>query len=411
MANTILTPTAVTRKAVAILHNQLGFTKHVNRQYDDSFAKSGAKIGDSLKIRMPNEFTIRSGATIDVQDLNESSVTLQVATQRGVDINFSSAELTLSLDDFSERILEPAMARLASEIDRLGLMETLNIYNAVGVSGTTPADAITILKAGQKLDENAVPRDGNRHLILNPEAQATIVDALKALFQSSPKLKAQYEKGEMGEALGFNWWMDQNVYSLTTGTRVGTIIMDGTSVEASKTIHVDAITSGTYTLKAGEIFTVANCYSVNPETKQTNGSLQQWVATADATTASTDGEFDILVEPQICTSASGVLQTVNSLPADGKTVIFMGKGTGAAADTAATVYPQNLAFHRDAFTLACADLVMPKGVDFAAREVYDGISLRIVRQYDINNDTFPCRIDVLFGWKTVRPRMACRIFG
>ena len=197
MSNTILTPTAVTRKALAILHNNLVFAKRVNRQYDDQFAKSGAKIGQSLRIRKPNEFTVRTGAAIDVQDITEASETLTLATQKGVDVNFTSLELTMDLDDFSERILEPAMARLASQVDFEGLTLYQDVYNHVGVGGTTPTTALVALQAGQRLNEFCAPQD-KRHIVINPAAQASMVDGLKALFHSGPALSKQYTKGADG---------------------------------------------------------------------------------------------------------------------------------------------------------------------------------------------------------------------
>lgn len=407
MANTILTPTAVTRKALALLHNNLEFTRRVNRQYDDQFAKSGAKIGTALRIRKPNEFTVRTGATLDVQDVSEGYETLTLATQKGVDVNFSSVELTMSLDDFAERILEPAMARLASQIDYEGLSLYADVGNHVGAGLTTPATALVALQAGQKLDEFCAPRS-QRSLVVNPAAQAAMVNGLSTLFNASDKIGKQYTKGQMGTALGFEWAMDQNVNALVCGTRVGTIVGKTTlSAEGATTFVIDGITSENKTITAGECFTIAAVNAVNPETKQNTGALRGFTTTALCTGDGTD--TDLTLGPAIYTSASGVLQNVTAFPQAEAALVFAGVAAPATTDGESVV--QNLAFHRDAFCLATADLVMPKGVDFAAREVYDGISLRIVRQYDINNDAFPCRIDVLYGWKTLRADWACRILG
>jgi len=401
MANTVLTVDKITREALRLLHNNLAFSRGVNKQYDDQFAKDGGKIGDTLRIRMPNRYTVRTGAVLDVQDTTETKVDLQVATQKGVDVNFSSKELTLDMDDFSSRILKPAMARLASTVDYDGLTEIYqNTYNQVGTAGTTPTTALVHLQAGQKLDEFATPRDGMRYMCLNPAAQALTVDGLKGLFQQSSAISDQYRKGMMGTALGFDFAMDQNINSHTTGAFAGTVLVNDTVVSGDAVISMDAFTDSAPTLKKGDVFTIANVLAVNPETGQSTGSVQQFVVTADITGAS-NAIANVAISPSII--SSGATKTVNSLPADNAAVTFVG--------TASTAYPINIAHHRDAIVLATADLEMPTGVDFARREVYDGISLRIVRQYDIVNDKFPCRIDVLYGWKTVRPEFACRVLG
>ncbi len=395
MPNTLLTPQMITREALRLLHNNLTFTKGVNRQYDGRFAKSGAKIGDTLDIRLPNRYTVRTGPTLAVQDTVEKKVSLVVNQQRGVDVQFSSTELTLSLDDFSERILRPAMARLATEIDFLGLAEYKNVYNQVGTPGTTPSTARVVLDAGVKLDNMATPRDNRRNLCVNPEAQASMVDALKGLFQDSAEVSRQYRMGAMGRALGFNWAMDQNVNVHTTGTASGYLYnAAGGSDGTNGLLSVD---TGTGTFNAGDIITIAGVYSVNPENGQSTGQLMQFVVTQDYA----GGAGDLSISPAIVTT--GAWKNVDAAPADNAAITLVGSG--------GTQTPMNIAHHRDAFVLGTADLVLPRGVDFAAREVYDGISLRIVRQYDINTDNFPCRIDVLFGWLTARPEFACRIAG
>lgn len=408
MANANLTPTIITRTALDILHNNLAFAKNVNRQYDDRFASSGGKIGDSLQIRLPNKYSVRTGKTLDAQDNIEPQGTLTVATQVGVDLNFSTAELTLEIEDFADRILEPACARLASEIDSTLLAQFFRVNNRVGTAGTTPASALVWLQGGQKLDENATPRDGLRNICMDPGACAATVNGLSGLFQSAEKIKAQYEKGMMGQALGFDWYMDQNIPSLTTGTRVGTILVDGTSSATSwtggdwtaltGTIHIDGLTNATDTVKQGETFTVGSVYALNPETGVSTGSLQIFTVLADATAAG--NEVDLSVWPPLITT--GPYATIDALPTDGAAVTFYG--------SASTAYKQNIAYHRDAFVLATADLedVSQYGAWGARREM-DGISMRVARQYDINNDNVPCRLDVLFGVKVIRPEMACRV--
>lgn len=401
MSNTILTPTAVTREALRILHNNLVFTKGVDRQYDDQYARKGAKIGDTLKVRLPNKFLIREGVTLNTQDVNETSTDLQMSTRRGVDINFTSAELTLDLDHFSRRILKPAMSRLASEIDRLGLLEYTNINSQVGTPGTTPTTARVALQAGQKLSEFCTPDDNQRYMCVNPAANASMVDGLKALFHSGKDVASQYKKGNMGGGvLNFDWGMTQNIAVHTTGAFAGTVLIDDASIASGDTtIGMDAFTDSAPTIKNGDVFTIAGVNAANPETGVDTGSLMQFHVTADLTGAS--NELTAAFLPAITTS--GIDKTVTALPVDGAAVTWAG--------TASTAYPVNMAHHKEAFALVTADLELPKGVDFAARTRHEGIAMRIVRNYDIINDKFPCRIDVHFGWKTLRREFACRMIG
>jgi hypothetical protein len=401
MANTILTKTEITRNALRILHNNLAFSRGVDKQYDNRFAKT-EKIGNTLQIRLPNRYEVTTGAALNTQDVEEEQVTLTVATQKHVAMNFTTAELTMKIDDFSKRILRPAMAKLASVVDRDGLTEAYqNTYNSVGAYGTTPNTLLVWLQAGQKLDEFATPRDDQRGLYMNPAAMASTVDALKGLFQSSNKISEQYQSGMMGQAAGFKWNMTQNVNVHTQGAFAGTTLVDeaGGVTSGDEVLTVDAFTDSAPTVKKGDIFTVAGVNAVNPETGQDNGVLQQFVVTADTTGSS--NEITIPLAPAMINS--GAKKTITALPANEAAVTFLGTAEGAK--------PINIACHKEAITLVTADLQMPKGVDFASRAVFDGISLRLVRQYDINNDRLPCRVDVYYGWKMTRPEMSCRVQG
>lgn len=406
MSNTILTVSDITRESLRVLHSSLGFVRMINTDYDDRFARTGAKIGTSLQIRLPNQYAVRTGKTLNAQDTTETSVTLTVATQAGIDMNFSTAELTMSLDDFSRRIIQPAVARLAAHIDDDALSMTNNVYNSVGTPGTTPASLQVWGDAGQKLDEYLAPRSmSQRRIVCNPAAMNRTVFGNLTLFNPGDKISDQYRNGTIQDGFGFRWAMDQNVQSLTVGSRTAAsdVLIDegaGTNlVEGTTTLHMDDFTGATDTVKAGEVFTVAGVYAVNPETKEQYGHLQQFVVSANATASS--NEVDVTFTPAMY--STGVSQNVSALPVDGAAVTFLG--------TASTAYPQNLAFHRDAFTLVTADLEMPEGVHFSGREMMDGISIRIVRQYDINNDNIPCRLDVLYGYKAVRPSQAVRVWG
>lgn len=394
----------VTKEALAVLENNLTFAKGVNREYDDQFAIGGAKIGDTLNVRKPARYVGRTGATLSVEDHTETSVPVQLDTQFGVDINFTSKELTLSIDEFSDRIIKPAMAVVANKIDAAGLlMAYQSTYNAVGTPGTIPTSLKTYLQAGAKMDYEACPRDGQRSLVIDPSAQVEIVDALKGLFQSSSEIKSQYETGNMGLAGGFKWSMDQNIYSHTVGPLGGVPLVNGVPAQGATTLVTDAWSAAAAArLKKGDVFTIANVYAINPQTRVSTGQLRQFVVTADV---SSDGAGNATIPISPAIASIGAFATVNAMPADNAPLTIMG--------AANTVTPTHLAYHKNAFTLACADLVLPQGVDKAAR-VSDkklGLSARMVRQYDIVNDKFPCRFDILFGWKALYPELACRIQG
>jgi hypothetical protein len=404
MANSILTIDMITRKALEILENNLVITRNVNRQYDDSFAVSGAKIGSTLRIRLPDRALVTDGAALQVQDDNEQFTTLSVASQKHIGVNFTSAELTMQLDDFAERVLKPRISQLASSIDADVANAYQSIGNTVGTPGTTPATSLVLLQAQQKLNEAAAVMSP-RYATVNPAANAGLVEGMKGLFNPTDTVSRQFKNGMMGTGvLGFDEVnMSQSIKQHTTGTRstTDTILVNGAvSTQGATTISMDGGT-GSATIKIGDVFTVANVYAVNPQTRESTGSLQQFVCTA-TNTASGGAFTSVAVSPPMYTSANA-LATIDSFPADNAAVTFVG--------TASTQYPQNLVYHKDAITFATADLLLPQGVDMAARAVHNGISLRIIRDYDINNDRMPCRIDVLYGFSTIRPQMACRIWG
>jgi hypothetical protein len=393
----------ITRKSLAILENELVLTRNVNRAYDDSFAVEGAKIGSTLRIRLPDRALVTSGAALQVQDDNEQYTTLAVSNQAHIGINFTSAELTMQLDDFAERVLKPRISQLAAYVDADVANAYKNIYQSVGTPGTPPATSLVLLQAQQKLNE-AASTMGDRYAVVNPAANAGLVEGMKGFFNPTGTISRQFKSGMMGEGvLGYDEIaMSQSIASHTTGSRDATATTTVTTTIAAQGATTISLTqaSVTTTLKQGDVFTIADCYAVNPQTRQSTGSLQQFVVTADATAAA--GVWTVSVSPAIYTSAHA-LATVNAFPVSGKAVTFLG--------TASTVYPQNLAFQKNAITFATADLLLPQGVDMASRQVHNGISLRIVRQYDINNDRMPCRLDVLYGYSAIRPSMATRIWG
>jgi len=394
MANSILTPTAVTRAALAILHQKLNFIGSINRQYDDSFAKEGAKIGDSLKIRLPNEYTVRSGMTMSAQDTTESSTTLQVSSVKGVDLNFTSTELALSIQDFSDRILEPAMSVLAANIEADALNMYKDIYNVSDEDGT--AVSLKSYLFGRKiLNDNLAPPDANRTALISTDHSVKLVDALKGLFHDSAAVTKQYKDGMMGRTAGFSFMENTLLVPHTTGTAAKTTayLTNSASAQTGSTLVVD---TGTTSFLVGDVITIAGVFRVHPETKVSTGQLQQFVITANSGTSATS----LSISPAIV--ASGGRQNVTNGAADNQAIVKV------AAGASETMTP-SLVYHKDAFTFATADLPLPKGVDFAAREVMDGISMSIVRDFNISDRSFPCRLDVLYGYKTLRPQLAARI--
>jgi hypothetical protein len=398
MSNSILTIDMITRKALEILENNLVLTRTVNRQYDDSFAVEGAKIGNTLRIRLPDRALVTDGAALQVQGDNEQYTTLTVTSQKHIGVNFTTAELTMQLDDFAERVLKPRISQLASSIDADVANSFKYIGNSVGTPGTTPATSLVLLQAQQKLNENAAVMQP-RYATVNPAANAALIEGMKGLFNPVSAISKQFKNGMFGEGiLGYDELnMSQSIKQFTTGSRAGTVTVNATvTAEGSTTVVLTGLT--TTTIKAGDVFTIANVYAVNPQTRESTGSLYQFVALADVTASTT-----ATVTVPAMYSATQALATVDALPASGAAVTFLG--------AASTQYPQNLIYHRDAISFATADLLLPQGVDMASRQVHNGISLRVVRQYDINNDRLPCRIDVLYGYSVIRPQMAVRLWG
>lgn len=402
MANSILTIDMITRKCLEILENNLVITRNVNRQYDDSFAVQGAKIGSTLRIRLPDRALVSNGAALQVQDDNEQNTTLTVDNQKHIGINFTTEELTMQLDDFAERVLKPRISQLASSVDADVANSFKFIGNTVGTPGTTPSTSLVLLQAQQKLNENAAMMSP-RYATVNPAANAGLVEGLKGLFNPTETISRQFKNGMMGVGvLGYEEInMSQSIKQFTTGTRTATggTTSAAVTVEGATTIAITGA-GAAGTVKAGDVFTVAGCFSVNPQTRESTGSLFQFVAVTDVTLSGA-GAGDITVAAMY--SATQALATVDVLPASGAAVVFVG--------AAGVQYPQNLVYHKDAITFATADLVMPQGVDMASRQVHNGISMRIVRQYDINNDRMPCRVDVLYGFSVIRPQMAVRMWG
>jgi len=390
------------------LENELTFTSEVDRNYDDQFAVVGAKIGNTVNVRKPGRFIGTTGPALNVEDFNETSVPVTLSTQFHVDTQFTTQDLALSLDMFSDRVLKPAVAAIANKIDRDGMvMANLNTANIVGTAGTPPTGLITYLTAGAYLDSEGAPRDGRRSVIIEPFTSATIVDSLKGLFVPQEAIGEQYRKGLMGrDSAGVNWKLDQNVVSQTFGSwSANTIAINVTTATGfltsgwSQFSTISLAASSASTLNAGDVFTIPGVYAVNPQNRQSYGKLRNFVVMATTTVGT--GATSVQVSPAIITA--GQFQNV-SVTSSGSQNITAFNNTGVAS-------PQNIMMHRNAFTLAVADLELPDGVHFAGRasDKEIGLSMRVVRQYTINNDSIPTRLDVLYGWAPLYPELACRI--
>jgi len=405
MANSILTPQMITREALRILHAESNFLTKINRQYDSRFAVSGAKIGTSLDVRLPNKFTVRTGSTYSAQNMIERKVNLPVATIKGVDLTITDSELTLSLNDFSEQFLKPAMNQLASDIEYSAMLSMYkSVPNSVGTV-STQIDYKKFQQAGQKLTENLAP-SSDRTFLLNPSSRVEFSDAVKGLFQSSSNIDDQYREGMVGRTGGFDVFENTMIPVHTTGTYGGTPLSNGATqgdagtgnaYVATSSIVTDGWTSGGTSLKAGDIVTFAGVYDVHPETKVSTGVLKKFVITADV--SDTTGAITMTVSPGVI--AGGAYQNCSNRIADNSAITVLG--------TSATAYGQNLAFHKDAFTFVSADLDIPKGVDMAARERFGNISMRFVRWFDGDTGEWKSRFDILYGTAALYPELACRL--
>ena len=391
VTNTLLNSSIITNTALAILHQKLNFVGSINRAYDNSFAIDGARIGSALRIRLPNQYVIRSGPTLSPQPTLENQVTLNVTSQKGVDLSFSSTELTMNIDDFAKIILEPAMAVLAANIEADALNMVASVWNQVNGQGAAQTFR-NILLARKMLRDNLAPT-GEYMVRLNTQDNVDLVDSLKGLFQSSTNIKEQYLDGVMGHTAGFEFAENTFLGTYTRGAESATYVLNGVPATGATAA---VVATGTGAGNQGDVFTVAGVFRVHPETKASTGVLQQFVLTA----AYAGGAGTISFAPAMNYAVNGV-QNVSAAPATNAALTFAG--------TVSTASGLSIAYAKDAFTFATADLIVPSGVDMAARKVQDGISMRLVRQYSINDDLFPVRFDVLYGYAALRPQLAVRL--
>lgn len=398
MANSLLTISMITRAAVRIWKNTNFFIQNINTQYSDQFAREGAKIGTSVRIRLPNEYTVRHGPAAQPQDTAEQQITMNLATQDGVDVSFSMVERTMQLDDYVERVLAPKIAFLTADVAftiMSGLEGGVSNYvsNVDGTGAVTHPTQFTALKARAALMNQSAP-PGQRKLIYDPDTGASFVSTLSGLLNPAPAISRQYMEGSMYDALGFRWFEDQTIIRHVTGSfTAGTV--SGGGQTGTSTITTNAITG---TLNAGDFITFASVYAINRLTRQTRGTtLRQFVVTANVASGGTS----IPIYPAMVAPVGGVgvqYQTVSASPANGATI--------ALVNLANETFIKNMAYIPDAITMATADLELPEGVWERSRAMFDGISMRSILAYNPQTDQAVDRLDVLFGFLGVRPEWA-----
>jgi len=398
-ANNMLTITDITRESLRLLHQNLNLVGNIVHEYDDSFAQEGAKIGNTLRIRLPMQYATGTGPTMTTgtgADSLQNQVTLTVNSQRHVPMRFTSNEMTMKLDDFSERHLRPAMAKLAAMIENDCFNMVAQVNNQV--AGGTAVDFADIMSAKVKLDNFLAPEE-DRVALLDPQGNADLVNTLKTLFEDRGQISRQYRKGMMGESAGFQFYQNTLLPNHTSGAEGG-----GTAYKVNGATEIGSYTapntssltvkSGTKTCLKGDVFTIAGVNRCHPESKADTGEAMQFTLLANRT-----GAGAASISPAII--PTGPYQNVTATPADSAKLTFVG--------AASTAYKQSLLFQKGFACFGSADLVLPKGVHMAAREVFDGISMRIVQNYDIVKDRVYTRLDVLYGYKILRPWLACKL--
>ena len=399
MPNTLLTIDMITREALRLAHEKAVFIGTINREFDDSFGNAGAKIGDTLRIRYPSQYTRRTGSRVmDVQDSVQTSTALTVATQDGVDMRFNSREMALDLDEFSKIHLEPAMAMLMSNIDADVLVGcTQSTYNVGGAPGSA-VSSLTAPGAGRtRLNQNLAPK-ADRRVQFDSGTMASIVSGVAAYFNPSNAISEQYREGLVARTAMADYYENERIWTMPTCTSVtaSTIKMNGFISTAGQTsLNITSLTVSS--LPVGQKFTIANVFDVHPETKQRYGQLKQFTVVG-ITNVST-----YTISPAIY--ISGARQNV------------AGIGTTTSTQTVSTLgvlnstYPLGLMYHKDAFTFATAALPLMQNSEKCVRRTYDGLSLRVWQDSDIRNDELLTRIDILYGYAAIRPEWACAIVG
>lgn len=416
MANTLINPSIIAQEALFQLENNCVLGDKVHRQYRKEFVK----IGDSLTIRRPVKFVTSDGATRVNQDVHEPTTSIVINQRKHVSWQFSSQDLTLTIEEYSERYIKPAMIQLANTIDRSLATEGSNeFYNLVGTPGTTPATFLSLADAAQRLDEGAVPDDGMRCGVLNPAARWALANGLGGTGSggifNAEIVGDMVRKGWLGNIANLDLYGDQNIENHLNGAYSGVILVDGVpavgvngSAQAGGTTTVDFDGAGAdlagFFLQ-GDVVTFAGVNSVNPVSFVDNGVLAEFVITADVTTAAAAGTM--LVSPAMndgTVASFAGFQNVTALPADNAAISVI---SGAAS----TAFPQNLVMHKNALALVTVPLELPDSATFKARADWRGFSIRVVKDYDIDNDEEIIRLDILYGVKAIYPDLGVRLTG
>lgn len=385
MANQLLTTDIILRESLAILRQKLTFLKRINRRYDDRFAINGAKVGDTVSIRVPTHGKTRRGRAMDAGDMVDRVVPLTIANQDGVDLIINSSDLTLSIDDLRERYLDQRISDLASAIEAQVITDALKsayltVDNPDGVLSFEEA-----LRANKLLSDQNAPAD--RFMLTNTTGTIQVVNNVKNQFNSQSQIGRQYEEGLMFRSAGFDWYETSTMPTQTLGAETGYLVNG-----ANQTGNGLIVDTGAGAFKAGDRFTIAGVFTVNPATKQNTGTLQTFVVTADKAA----GAGTIAISPALLGPGNDN-QTINALPADNAALTFQGAANGTGV---------NLAFARDFVTFATVDLQMPPaGTAKASRMEFDGLSMRMVQDFDTRNDQMLYRLDILWGSAVLRPEL------
>lgn len=404
MANSNVTIDMVTREALRVAHESCQFIATTDRQYDDSFAKTGAKIGSSLRVRKPNQYVRTSGSRVmDIQDQDEQTSTITVATQDHVDMRFNSAELALSIDELSKRYIEPAVKVLVSNIEADYLAyATKKVYNVVGTAGTAITSLATPGLARARLNQMLAPKDNNRAIQMDSITMAGLVNGVAAYFNPSNAIASQYKEGLVARTSMADYYENERVWNLTNSSDVTVTTAAAAAVtDGGTNITLASVASAT---TAGMVFTVAGVYACHPETKQSLGYLQPYVVVTGGTTTQEVSPATILTGPRqnVCSAASAQLATT-AYNGTSVAVTFSG--------AASTTYAQPLMYHKEAFQFVTADLPIMDDASKCVRRTQDGLSLRVWQASDIRNDEMLMRIDILYGMAALRPEWGCRMIG
>ena len=416
MSNSLVTIDMVLKESMRLAHEKAKFIGTIDRSYDDSFANAGAKIGSTLRVRNPNQYTVSTTSRVmDVQDQDESTQTITLASQYHVDMRFNNAERALSIDELSKRYIDPAISVLVSKVDGECIATaTQETYNVVGTPGTVVgtvtsgfSDTSALGLARAKINQGLAP-EGSRTLQMDSVTMAYVANGVKGLFHPEGQVEKAFREGYLARTAMADLYENERTWAMTNGDDVAGEIDESTETnftQGSTTLHIDGL--GTGNITKGQVFIVEGIYAVHPETKQVQAHQQQFVVTA--TVALGSNEADITFTPAIYTTgakqnvatAAGAALTWTSTGQDGKDVTFFG--------SASATYRQNLMYHKDAFAFVTADLPLMAGADKCARMQKDGIALRVWQDGDIRNDELLMRIDLLWGFKTLRPAWACRV--